>query len=144
MKSSSSEGKENKFFEQVLIVQINENKRQRLLARLCSRSDGWNQFMLCKFTKTINFSLEQYQQYADNINEHTNFIQINCKILINSYKKVIDLISFPLKYNSEEINIIKILLDNTKQILDLSVTQYAEQSKVIDSLKYMIKHLNES
>lgn len=134
---------ENTFFKEVLLVQIYENNRQRLFARLCSKYDTWNQFMLSGFVKTTNFSLTLYQQHSDIISQHTAFINTNCRILMDYGKVILSLSTPSVIDNTETINIAQALVSNINQSFDTSILlNIKEQSEVIISLKCMIRQLS--
>ena len=134
--------KENRRFKELLLTQIRQNTRHRLLARLCSKSIVWDQIMLKEFVNTTTFPLSQYQKHADDIDKHTTFIQINCRILVNYYDQSQTLTNHSRTNDINMINSVQSMLINAKQVLDSATAQCSEQDDLCDLLKSMIRQLN--
>ena len=109
----------NANFGQALRAQVQENSMQRLFARLCTRSDGWEQFMLSGFVTTMNYPLAQYQDIATSLENQTTFLRVNCGLIEEHLNTVRGLLAFPWVDDPVAISTARGVLVSMEQIASL-------------------------
>ena len=128
----------NNLFETLLLVQVQQNSKRRLFARLCANSDGWERFMSSGLITTWNFPLEEYQFIATSLEEQTAFLQVNCRLLEEHFDTAFALLAPPWIDDPSATNrVAEDVLVDTERITTLLDTQYFVLLTVRDTIRRM-------
>ena len=132
---------ENIDFEAVLNSQIHDVILNNTLALVSHQHIGWNEFIQCQHCIiTTIYPLEVYHQFAINIEQHTNIVNMYCTILsgfLDEVHLLDEVIPYHITYDINLLNIAEIIINDCIRILLQTELHYTDQIKVLNDIQQL-------
>lgn len=125
---------ENNAFETILNLQIRDSMVNCKLMLISKHHSGWNEFMQCqKFIVPIIHPLALYNQFAADIEQHTNIVREYCTLLAGflDEARVLDtIIPWYITDDPVMLNIAEIMCGDCIRIFRQTESHYFNQLEV--------------